>query len=415
MRLLTPSLLLALLLTVSACSDGVDPGDSSNEDPIAHEGRIDPLDGSFVLREIRTDDGRPIRLQLIGRDLQVDPETATVSLEVALRNGSNIALHPNLYVWLRDFRPEGVMPINADLWPPADGLPGPSFYGYTYSELLGEDAVLSPGEDSEFKLWTFYDEGLTPFQFHAEVEFSLHPAGAVLAGTVFNDVDGDGVQGGDESGFTAGIVYVDAPNGNTKSLRVGAAGGYETQVTEPGLYTLRYLPPPTLTLVPLEFTTPNPLEVLLTPDSDGLPQDYRDANFGVRTMVPVPPVVITDKSPEEIPSDPYQLRELSLRELVLSADVGFSGCSQDHPFQLYMTGGGFMESNPVQANLVLSHDDRGELCDAFFERRTLFDLTPIVRLYREQYGDDTTAAGEDVVILNLRGPDGELHKLRFTF
>jgi hypothetical protein len=97
------------------------------------------------------------------------------------------------------------------------------------------------------------------------------------------------------------------------------------------------------------------------------------------------PIEFSEKPPLEIPSDHFALLEVGLRGQVLHARVGFSGCSPDHPFRLVMSGG-FQESNPVSAQIVLSHDARGEMCDAYFEEVRGFDLGPLVARYREHYG-----------------------------
>jgi hypothetical protein len=173
-------------------------------------------------------------------------------------------------------------------------------------------------------------------------------------------------------------------------------------VKHPGLYTLTYIPPPTLApFAPIVFTTPNPLEVLLPPGPDGLPTPFLDANFGVHSPnAPIGLVKITDRNPADIPTDPYHLGSAQLRGTILILDeLGFSGCSGGHPFDLYMAGG-FAESNPVQATLVLSHDDLGELCDAYFEERRYFELAPIVALYREMYD------GGEGIRLRLVTPGG---------
>jgi hypothetical protein len=72
--------------------------------------------------------------------------------------------------------------------------------------------------------------------------------------------------------------------------------------------------------------------------------------------------------------------------------------------------GGFMESHPVQARLVLMHDDRGEMCDAAWSAERAWDLSPIVRLYAQQYRSRT-----GTVVLRLTTPNGDQHEVRFTF
>jgi len=116
----------------------------------------------------------------------------------------------------------------------------------------------------------------------------------------------------------------------------------------------------------------------------------------------IAPVLLTDRQPEEIPQDHYLLGGFHLEGSILSLDVGFSGCSPDHPFTLY-AGRRFMESWPVQTWLLLSHDDRDEACDAAFQRTVSFDLDPIRQEYRRVYGSAGT------VRLRFRDFQGALH------
>ncbi|MBK8232359.1 MAG: hypothetical protein IPK72_17685 [Candidatus Eisenbacteria bacterium] len=88
--------------------------------------------------------------------------------------------------------------------------------------------------------------------------------------------------------------------------------------------------------------------------------------------------------------------------------VGFGGCTIDHEFGLYMSGG-FRESNPVQARLVLGHDAHDENCDAWFVRTLSFDLTPLRRAYEAQYGRS------GLVVLQIAGPAGQEHSFRYSW
>lgn len=111
------------------------------------------------------------------------------------------------------------------------------------------------------------------------------------------------------------------------------------------------------------------------------------ATFGVRIIPLEDPrsVVLTDRPPDEIRQDPYRLAAVDLAGDIITLRVGFSGCTPGQDFPLFLSGG-FMESNPVQARLVLGHDDHGELCDAAFERTLRFDLTPVREAYERAYG-----------------------------
>ena len=168
------------------------------------------------------------------------------------------------------------------------------------------------------------------------------------------------------------------------------------------------MPPPTF--APVHATTPNPLQVILPPGPGGIPESYLHADFGFANDFPPPPgdaepVGFWEDPSDSLELDPYALLDIRLERLILELRVGFSGCGDRHPFALYMVGG-FMESNPVQAKLLLSHDDHGELCDAYFEKTLRYDLSPILREYRRNYGTD------GVVIVNFHAWNGEVHSFR---
>jgi hypothetical protein len=386
-RSLALTLTLALL-ALSGCQDSTAPDARTNLGPVPADGQFDPDAGTYTLKTLDPSDGsgRPLHLALLARNLVVDRSASTVSIEVAIHNRSQQTLRPAVVVWLSEFVPAEVTPVNADILPPAtlDPIVGP--WGYSYDELLGADEALTPDEVSGFATWTFYDPQLRPFRFAAAIDFALQEEAARLGGRIFNDTNMDGLPAPDETGFGAGVVFVTGPSERSAVAEVHADGSYSVRVKEPGLYSLLYIPPPTLRFAPLYFTTPNPLQVLLTAGDDGRVADYLDAHFGIAPGdFLVRPIEFTERPVAEIPTDFFALLEASLHGLVLRAHVGFSGCGPDHPFRLLMSGG-FRESEPVNAQIVLTHDGRGELCEAYFESTRGFDLGPLVERYREQYG-----------------------------
>jgi hypothetical protein len=377
-----------VLLALSGCEDSTAPQARTDQGPVPVDGQLDPGAGTYTLRTLDAPDssGRPLHLALVARNLVVDASASTVSIDVAIHNRSQQTLRPALVVWLSEFVPGEVTPINADLLPPATLEPIVGPWGYSYDDLLGADEALSPDEVSDFKTWTFYDPQLRPFRFAASIDFALQEEAARLGGRIFNDTNLDGLPSADESGFGGGVVFVTGPSERTAVAEVHGDGFYAVRVKEPGLYSLLYMPPPTLRFAPIYFTTPNPLQVLLTAGADGRVADYLDAHFGIAPGdFLVRPIEFTDRAVEEITTDFFTLMDVSLHGLLLRARVGFSGCGPGHPFRLFMSGG-FLESEPVTALMVLTHDALGELCDAYFESTRGFDLTPLVDRYREQYG-----------------------------
>jgi len=137
------------------------------------------------------------------------------------------------------------------------------------------------------------------------------------------------------------------------------------------------------------------------PNADGAPQSYPNAHFGIAPdWFPPPsvqPIWFTEMPPEALHVAPWNFQDASVQGALMTFHVGYSGCSPEHPFSLWMSGE-FMESQPPRAVVTLVNE-LDEECDAAFEQRPVFDLGPLYRRYVAAYGP-----GE--LILDLRGPDG---------
>ena len=415
---------IALLFFVSGCGD--DPSGTTPDDGdvnVAFGGSFE--DGDVVLERIvgETPEG-PVAIDLVARAVRVVGEV--VEVDVAMRNESRRPIGIPALVFIGDFTPPTVRVTNSDNQL-VDGGPGslppagPYPDWFDYSASFGDDQVLTPGEPSSPRTWRFEVPGAVSFAFGAEAQLSLTLDGPTISGRVFDDRDADGDYGDDELPFGAGMVQVQASNGEMQRARVDSAGRWRVALRRAGLYDVRYLLPPVASPVPMCVTTPNPLEVIITADENGEPNSFTDADFGVHSGPDCgdpPPlrdaVILTSQPPDSIESDPYSL--INARVIAspgapdgqttyfVEVTVGFSGCGPDHPVVAY-AGDDFMDTNPPSTWLRLAHDDRGELCEAWFEEMRLFDLTPLVREYRSIYGDEVDFTME------LTGPDGQTFQL----
>jgi len=409
--------LLALGLGLGSCSDSTQPEPTATDAAGQFEGNIDPVENSFVLRSLETPvpGEEPLRVELIGRLLTVEPSSEEISLEVAIRNVDRRPLYAPAEVVIFDLEPPVVTAVNADWTDCGDstnpaGRPGECAYGFDYSDALGGDAALLSGETSEFRLWVFHAPDLGGFSFGAHVHFSFVAERPRIAGLFFDDRNENGHHDRSEGPFPGGWVEVTGPGVHGLRVRVGPDGRYAFPIHETGLYTLTGYPPPTASIAPVRFTTPNPLEVVILPGPGGLPQSYLEANFGLVTDLPpgdFPPVILIDEPSDSLCSATYNLARLSLEGNLLCLHVGYSGCQPEHPLQLFMVGG-FMESTPVQARLILVHNDLGEMCDAYFERTLIYDLRPIQEAYAEAYGEP------GIVILQFVDWHGETHPVEYA-
>lgn len=124
------------------------------------------------------------------------------------------------------------------------------------------------------------------------------------------------------------------------------------------------------------------------------------------SVSPTPPPLKTTAVPIVVmrgPVDPavwtvdgYAIEKVAIDGDYLLIIVRYSGGCRTHDFHL-VTSGLFMESNPVQSDLLLTHDDHGDLCEALLAAKLIFDLGPLKRTYQHAYPN---APGP--IILRLR-------------
>jgi hypothetical protein len=402
---------LLLLSAVSffglACSDNGDPG-NSGDGSRDFQGTIDPSAGTFVLESIdsTTVDGVRIRVDLIGSNLEVDPDSSVVALDVRIRNSGNVPLYAPGEIGVERIEPPTVWPINADR---SDCLPCMRIlpcctYAFDYSNLLGDDSILSPNETSGAKRWRFNDPGLHAFSFLATAKFGLGPDRPRIEGTVFADKNANGHRDEGEPGAGGGHIVVNGPDTDSLIVQVPPDGHYAFPVTEGGLYSLLAVPPPTF--APVHATTPNPLQVLLPPGESYLHADFGFANDQPPPPGDVRPIGFWEGPPDSLPHDPYGLKDVHLEGTILVIRVGFSGCSPDQPFALFMLDGFELlrcYPCPPRAHVVLSHDSRNEMCEAYFERSLRYDLAPILARFKQLYGHE-----EQIEVL-YHDAQGEIH------
>ena len=412
-RLMTLLLMVGLAVGLNGCSDSTAPqatsGDLGNT---ILEGSLDPGAGTFVLKtlDVDTPHGPRVRVELIGSDLQTDPDSNTVSIMVALHSLHTEPLYSPATVWVGQVRPRDVEVRNADMVLPVydpDGNPtGETVFGFDYSELLGEDGMLSPDETSEAKMWQFMSPDLASFTFGARAEFGMAPDMARLGGLCFNDENRNGFPDEGEMPLHHGMVTVTTPGGEIMEIMVRDDGRYGMPVTEAGLYTVFY-DPMIQTFAPVSFSTPNPRQVVITANADGQLQSFMHADFGMFTDVPPgPPMVqFTDLPPDSLHYEMWNLIDAKIRHRNnLRLEVGYSGCQERHPFSLWASGG-FMESDPVQINLVPVHE-LAEDCDMAFTGRREFGLMPLRERFLEAYGPG-------VLVLNVIDFNGATHQVEW--
>ncbi len=117
--------------------------------------------------------------------------------------------------------------------------------------------------------------------------------------------------------------------------------------------------------------------------------------------------VVTDpKAAEGLGTDKYQLDTATLEGDTLVVTVSYGGGCKEHLFALDASRA-FMESDPVQLQVSLRHDAKGDPCQRWVTEDYTFDLSPLETRYQEAYGQDS-----GTIILQLEGFSEEL---RFEF
>jgi hypothetical protein len=88
--------------------------------------------------------------------------------------------------------------------------------------------------------------------------------------------------------------------------------------------------------------------------------------------------------------------------------LAVAGC-EEYKFQP-VGGPAFMESSPVQAGVQLFHDANGDVCRAQLTETVRFDLAPMKKQYREQYG-----RGAGGMLLRLALDEEQRLLVRYAF
>ena len=111
---------------------------------------------------------------------------------------------------------------------------------------------------------------------------------------------------------------------------------------------------------------------MLTPSSE----------FACPTMPPtsvsgISQVMLIDEAPQDcLPTDAAKVTAVALEKNILKINVNYQGGCQEHTFGLHGQTA-FLESDPPQWSLYLSHDAHGDTCTENMEKRLSFDLTPM--------------------------------------
>ncbi len=106
-------------------------------------------------------------------------------------------------------------------------------------------------------------------------------------------------------------------------------------------------------------------------------------------------------------TDPASIISAEIQKDILGLTVRYGGGCKDHDFELYWNGI-FMESEPPQVLLQLSHNANNDLCRALFTEKLFFNLSPIKERFTK-----TESLSSVLIIVNIYEPDTTNNK-RYT-
>ncbi len=280
------ALLLQLLIVIcflGSCSDG--PTGTTQD---YGQGDIDPTGGrDFFLGSTTVDGILDGRCDVWAYNLTVTSDSSgnVVAFDVVLVNRSRTTIYPPVLFWITRIIPSDVTVLNSDI---VYIRPGPP--GFDFSDDLGPDGKLEPGEHSAPVNMQFGMMELTSFSIGFDITTGSPPSDADISGVVFLDRDQDGGRDDTEPGIP-GVQVVLNPRfpGDVAGPVVGVTetdpeGRYGFEGLYPGIYEVQAFGPGTP-------TTPNPMLVTLIGDSLGvMPIEGVDFGFSLQDSIYGDPV-----------------------------------------------------------------------------------------------------------------------------
>jgi len=107
--------------------------------------------------------------------------------------------------------------------------------------------------------------------------------------------------------------------------------------------------------------------------------------------------------------DPYSVKDIFISYDSLVIKVTHGGGCEIHEFRL-IAWNYFLESYPVQASLLLSHNSCNDFCEALITKRLSFDLSPLKKEYYKFYNSSS-----GIIKLNILIYQKEIKKIEYKF
>lgn len=102
---------------------------------------------------------------------------------------------------------------------------------------------------------------------------------------------------------------------------------------------------------------------------------------------------------KKLKMDFFMLKETNLKDDNLSVVVTYSGGCKNHEFVLAVVPN-FANNELENINLILSHDNKGDMCKKMVRDSLKFNLLPLKEKFQKNYGKK-----EGTIILHLKNKD----------
>jgi hypothetical protein len=110
-----------------------------------------------------------------------------------------------------------------------------------------------------------------------------------------------------------------------------------------------------------------------------------------------PAIQFLEQTPEALESDGFRLLDAKIEGDLLEIQVEYGGGCRVHQLEMVANPAAFMESEPIQSNIYLSHESHNDPCKALVRKKITFSLKPLKEVFLELY------PARDSLILNIHG------------
>jgi len=272
--------LIFAVLMVFAFSCGEKPAESTldKETPFNGSGSIDPgTGGSFLLGSVPDSGAASGRIEVWAMNVAFDDTTGIVSFDARLLNSTQRVITAPIRFVITSVRPADIAVVDFD------GVTADQRPFYDFSDMLGDDNMLAPGESSGPVAMKFHTVTARSFALGFRVDLGPAPGTGIIGGVVFRDDNQNGerercdrCEPGIE-GITVVLQHGDDEPNAVSIVRTNENGEYAFRGLREGVYTVTVIVRPT----EWKVTSTNPLLVTLIKDADGNVQSFYGAYFGL--------------------------------------------------------------------------------------------------------------------------------------